>query len=101
LIVPVCAALRNWSSTKSPPSSSGSSRGARAGRLQPADLAGAGVTITTSAATAPSSGVPIVRAGESAIVGFGRIRDAVVPIDGAPAIRSMLPTDGLRRSSAQ
>jgi pyruvate/2-oxoglutarate dehydrogenase complex dihydrolipoamide acyltransferase (E2) component len=64
---------------------------ARAGRLQPADLAGAGVTITNFGSYGTEFGVPIVRAGESAIVGFGRIRDAVVPIDGAPAIRSMLP----------
>jgi pyruvate/2-oxoglutarate dehydrogenase complex dihydrolipoamide acyltransferase (E2) component len=64
---------------------------ARAGRLQPADLAGAGVTITNFGSYGTEFGVPIVRAGESAIVGFGRIRDAVVAVDGLPAVRSMLP----------
>jgi pyruvate/2-oxoglutarate dehydrogenase complex dihydrolipoamide acyltransferase (E2) component len=64
---------------------------ARAGRLQPADLTGACVTITNFGSYGTEFGVPIVRAGESAIVGFGRIRDAVVAIDGLPAVRAMLP----------
>lgn len=64
---------------------------ARAGRLQPADLTGACVTITNFGSYGTEFGIPIVRAGESAIVGFGRIRDAVVAIDGLPAVRPMLP----------
>jgi pyruvate dehydrogenase E2 component (dihydrolipoamide acetyltransferase) len=64
---------------------------ARDGRLQAADLAGASITITNFGSYGTEFGVPIVRVGESAIVGFGRIRDAVVPIDGAPAVRQMLP----------
>jgi pyruvate/2-oxoglutarate dehydrogenase complex dihydrolipoamide acyltransferase (E2) component len=64
---------------------------ARGGRLQPNDLAGASVTITNVGSYGAEFGVPIVRAGESAILGFGRIRDAVVAVDGLPAVRSMLP----------
>jgi pyruvate dehydrogenase E2 component (dihydrolipoyllysine-residue acetyltransferase) len=64
---------------------------ARAGRLQPADLSGSSVTITNFGSYGTEFGVPIVRAGESAIVGFGRIRDAVVPVDGVPVVRPMLP----------
>ncbi len=64
---------------------------AREGRLQPAELAGASVTITNFGSYGTEFGVPIVRAGESAIVGFGRIRDVVVPVDGVPAVRAMLP----------
>ncbi len=64
---------------------------ARAGTLQPAELAGASVTITNAGSYGTEFGVPIVRAGESAIVCFGRIRDVVVPVDGVPAVRPMLP----------
>lgn len=64
---------------------------ARSGRLQPAQLAGAVVTITNFGSYGTEFGVPIVRAGESAIVGFGRIRDTVVAVDGLPAVRAMLP----------
>ncbi|GAC1597935.1 MAG: 2-oxoglutarate dehydrogenase complex dihydrolipoyllysine-residue succinyltransferase [Candidatus Velthaea sp.] len=64
---------------------------ARTGRLQPADLAEGSVTITNFGSYGTEFGVPIVRAGESSIVGFGRIRDVVVPVDGVPAVRPMLP----------
>jgi pyruvate dehydrogenase E2 component (dihydrolipoamide acetyltransferase) len=64
---------------------------AREGRLHAGDLAGAAVTITNFGSYGTEFGVPIVRAGESAIVGFGRIRDVVVPAGGVPAIRAMLP----------
>ncbi len=74
---------------------------ARAGRLQPAELTGSSVTITNFGSYGTEFGVPIVRAGESAIVGFGRIRDAVVPVDGIPAVRPMLPHHGCRRSPPQ
>jgi len=63
----------------------------RAGRVGPADLTGSSVTITNFGSYGTEFGVPIVRAGEAAIVGFGRIRDAVVPRDGVPAVRPMLP----------
>ncbi|GAC1658612.1 MAG: dihydrolipoamide acetyltransferase family protein [Candidatus Elarobacter sp.] len=64
---------------------------ARGGRLQPADLADSSVTITNFGSYGTEFGVPIVRTGESAIVGFGRIRDAVVPVGGVAAVRPMLP----------
>jgi pyruvate dehydrogenase E2 component (dihydrolipoamide acetyltransferase) len=64
---------------------------AREGRLQAADLAGASVTITNFGSYGTEFGVPIVRVGESAIVGFGRIREAVVPVGGMPSVRRMLP----------
>ena len=32
-----------------------------------------------------------VRPPEVAIAGFGRIREAVVPVDGVPAVRTVLP----------
>ncbi len=36
-------------------------------------------------------GTPIIRPPEVAIAGFGRVRDAVVAVDGQPAVRSLLP----------
>lgn len=64
---------------------------ARDGRLRPDELAGASVTITNVGSYGTEFGVPIVRRGESAIVAFGRIRDAVTAVDGAPVVRAMLP----------
>jgi pyruvate/2-oxoglutarate dehydrogenase complex dihydrolipoamide acyltransferase (E2) component len=48
-------------------------------------------TITNFGSYGTWLGTPIVRLGEAAIVGFGRIRDAVVAVDGAPAVRPVLP----------
>lgn len=36
-------------------------------------------------------GTPIIRPSEAAIAGFGRIRDAVVAVDGQPVVRPTLP----------
>jgi pyruvate dehydrogenase E2 component (dihydrolipoamide acetyltransferase) len=60
---------------------------ARARRIAASDLAGAAVTITNYGSYGTTAGIPIVRAGESAIVGFGAIRDAVVALGGVPAVR--------------
>ena len=64
---------------------------ARSGQLQPAELSGTSVTITNVGSYGTEFGIPIVRASEAAIVAFGRIRDAVVAVDGVPAVRAMLP----------
>lgn len=48
-------------------------------------------TITNFGSYGTWLGTPIVRLGEAAIVGFGRIRDAVVAVDGNPAVRPVLP----------
>ena len=36
-------------------------------------------------------GTPIIRPPEVAIAGFGRIEDKVIPVDGEPAVRKVLP----------
>ena len=36
-------------------------------------------------------GTPIIRPPEVAIAGFGRLHEAVVPVDGHPAVRMRLP----------
>jgi pyruvate dehydrogenase E2 component (dihydrolipoamide acetyltransferase) len=59
--------------------------------LSPSDLAGGSFTITNFGSYGTWLGTPIIRVPEVAIVGFGRIQQAVLAIDGAPAVRSVLP----------
>ncbi len=65
-------------------------RAARSGSLDAHAQAHAAVTITNYGSYGTTAGIPIVRPGEAAIVGFGRIRDAVVAVDGAAAVRPLL-----------
>jgi pyruvate dehydrogenase E2 component (dihydrolipoamide acetyltransferase) len=62
---------------------------ARAHRPLPQE--NAAVTITNFGSYGTWLGTPIVRSGEASIVGFGRIRDAVIAVDGTPAVRPVLP----------
>ena len=64
---------------------------ARAHRLSPDETAPGSVTITNFGSYGTWLGTPIIRAPEAAIVGFGRIRDAVIAVDGQPAVRPVLP----------
>ena len=48
-------------------------------------------TITNFGSYGARMGTPIIRPPEAAIAGFGAIRDEVVPVDGAPAVRPVLP----------
>lgn len=59
--------------------------------LSTSDLAGGSFTITNFGSYGTWLGTPIIRAPEVAIVGFGRIQQAVLAIDGAPAVRPVLP----------
>jgi pyruvate dehydrogenase E2 component (dihydrolipoamide acetyltransferase) len=62
--------------------------------LSTSDLAGGSFTITNFGSYGTCLGTPIIRAPEVAIVGFGRIQQAVLAIDGAPAVRPVLPISG-------
>jgi pyruvate/2-oxoglutarate dehydrogenase complex dihydrolipoamide acyltransferase (E2) component len=59
--------------------------------LSPSDLAGGSFTITNFGSYGTWLGTPIIREPEVAIVGFGRIQQSVLAIDGAPAVRPVLP----------
>lgn len=59
--------------------------------LSPSDLAGGSFTITNFGSYGTWLGTPIIRAPEVAIVGFGRIQQAVLAIEGAAAVRPVLP----------
>lgn len=64
---------------------------ARDARLQPGDAADGTFTISNFGSYGTWLGTPIIRPPEVGIVGFGRIADAVVPVDGRPAVRPVLP----------
>ncbi len=54
-------------------------------------LTGGTFTITNFGSYGGWLGTPIIRPPEVAIAGFGAIRDAVVAVDGVPAVRKLLP----------
>jgi pyruvate dehydrogenase E2 component (dihydrolipoamide acetyltransferase) len=64
---------------------------ARRQMLSASDLGGGSFTITNFGSYGTWLGTPIIRAPEVAIVGFGRIQQSVLAIDGAPAVRPVLP----------
>lgn len=64
---------------------------ARRQLLLPSELTGGSFTITNFGSYGTWLGTPIIRAPEVAIVGFGRIQQTVLAIDGAPAVRPVLP----------
>jgi pyruvate/2-oxoglutarate dehydrogenase complex dihydrolipoamide acyltransferase (E2) component len=64
---------------------------ARARKVSPEELSGGTFTITNWGSYGGWLGSPIIRPPEVAIAGFGRIREAVVPVDGVPAVRRLLP----------
>ncbi len=55
---------------------------ARAGRTQPAEMAGGTITITNVGVFGVDSGTPILNPGESAILAFGQVRDLPWVVDG-------------------
>jgi len=64
---------------------------ARKQLLSASDLGGGSFTITNFGSYGTWLGTPIIRMPEVAILGFGRIQQAVLAIDGAPAVRPVLP----------
>jgi 2-oxoisovalerate dehydrogenase E2 component (dihydrolipoyl transacylase) len=62
---------------------------ARAGRTQPADMAGGTMTITNVGVFGVDSGTPIINPGESAILCFGQVREMRWVVDGELAVRQV------------
>ena len=60
---------------------------ARARKITLKQLQGGTFTVSNYGSYGGTFGTPIIRPPEVAIAGFGAIRDRVVPIDGAPAVR--------------
>ena len=64
---------------------------ARERRVTVDQIRGSTFTISNYGSYGAWMGTPIVRPPEVAIAGFGRIHDAVIPVNGEPAVRTMLP----------
>ncbi|MEU7900556.1 2-oxo acid dehydrogenase subunit E2 [Nonomuraea sp. NPDC049152] len=62
---------------------------ARAGRTQPAEMAGGTITITNVGVFGVDTGTPILNPGEAAILAFGQVRDAPWVVDGQLAVRKV------------
>jgi pyruvate dehydrogenase E2 component (dihydrolipoamide acetyltransferase) len=62
---------------------------ARAGRTQPAEMAGGTITITNVGVFGVDAGTPILNPGEAAILAFGQIRDMPWVVDGELAVRKV------------
>jgi len=69
---------------------SGLTQRARAGRLRPADVAGATFTISNLGMYHVDSFSAIINPPQAGILAVGRIADRVVPVRGRPGIRPML-----------
>jgi pyruvate dehydrogenase E2 component (dihydrolipoamide acetyltransferase) len=63
---------------------------ARAGRLRPADIAGATFTLSNLGMYKVDAFSAIITPPQCAILAVGAIADAVVPVDGKPGIRPMM-----------
>jgi len=64
---------------------------ARTRSLSVEETTGGTFTISNFGSYGTWLGTPLVNAPQVAIAGFGRVRDAVVPVAGAPAVRPVLP----------
>ena len=64
---------------------------ARERKASMAQLSNGTFTISNYGSQDGWMGTPIIRPPEVAIAGFGRIYDKVVPVDGQPAVRKVLP----------
>jgi pyruvate dehydrogenase E2 component (dihydrolipoamide acetyltransferase) len=67
------------------------SEGARKRSLTPAELSGSTFTITNFGSYGSAVGTPIINPPEVAILGVGRVQEKVVPLNGQPVVRSVLP----------
>ena len=63
---------------------------ARAGRLQPDDIAGATFTISNLGMFEVDAFTAIIVPPQAAILAVGAIADRVVPVDGQPGVRPMM-----------
>ncbi|SEN69908.1 dihydrolipoamide acetyltransferase family protein [Nonomuraea pusilla] len=62
---------------------------ARAGRTQPAEMAGGTITITNVGVFGVDAGTPILNPGEAAILAFGQVRDMPWVVGGELAVRKV------------
>lgn len=64
---------------------------AKTRKATPEQLSGGTFTITNFGSFGTWLGTPIIRSPEVGIAGFGRVSEKVIPVDGQPAVRNVLP----------
>lgn len=64
---------------------------AKTRKASPEQLSGGTFTITNFGSFGTWLGTPIIRSPEVGIAGFGRVSEKVIPVNGQPAVRNVLP----------
>lgn len=91
LIVPVIQSAQNLSVKELSQETDNLAALAKSRKATAEQLSGGTFTITNFGSFGTWLGTPIIHAPEVAIAGFGRITEKVIAVDGAPAVRMVLP----------
>jgi pyruvate/2-oxoglutarate dehydrogenase complex dihydrolipoamide acyltransferase (E2) component len=91
LIVPVMRKANDFTVTMLAEQTEQLAELAKTRKATPDQLGGGTFTVTNFGSFGTWLGTPIIRPPEVAIAGFGRIAEKVIPVDGAPAVRMVLP----------
>jgi pyruvate/2-oxoglutarate dehydrogenase complex dihydrolipoamide acyltransferase (E2) component len=91
LIVPVMRKANDFSVTKLAKQTEQLADLAKTRKATADQLGGGTFTVTNFGSFGTWLGTPIIRPPEVAIAGFGRIAEKVIPVDGVPAVRMVLP----------
>ena len=91
LIVPVIREANNHTIAELASETDKLAELAKTRKASPDQLGGGTFTITNFGSFGTWLGTPIIRPPEVAIAGFGRVAEKVIPVDGVPAVRMVLP----------
>jgi pyruvate/2-oxoglutarate dehydrogenase complex dihydrolipoamide acyltransferase (E2) component len=91
LIVPVMRKVNDFSVEMLAKQTEQLAELAKTRKATPEQLGGGTFTVTNFGSFGTWLGTPIIRPPEVAIAGFGRIAEKVIPVDGLPAVRMVLP----------
>jgi pyruvate/2-oxoglutarate dehydrogenase complex dihydrolipoamide acyltransferase (E2) component len=91
LIVPVMRTANDFTVSKLASETDRLADLAKTRKATTEQLGGGTFTITNFGSFGTWLGTPIIRPPEVAIAGFGRIAEKVIPVDGQPAVRMVLP----------
>ena len=91
LIVPVMRKVNNFTVAMLAKETEHLAELAKTRKATSDQLGGGTFTVTNFGSFGTWLGTPIIRPPEVAIAGFGRIAEKVIPVDGVPAVRMVLP----------
>jgi pyruvate/2-oxoglutarate dehydrogenase complex dihydrolipoamide acyltransferase (E2) component len=91
LIVPVMRKANDFTVAKLAKQTEELAELAKTRKASSEQLGGGTFTVTNFGSFGTWLGTPIIRPPEVAIAGFGRIAEKVIPVDGVPAVRMVLP----------